>query len=133
MKSYTVFPVIADTSFLISLFVSEDQNHAEAVRIWNQPEVRDVAIPDRVIEELLTVLTYKQGIQFALDTYEKTRASKNTTLRRTSEDEWEQTIASMKTRNKKIGFTDYLLIYLASESEEKVLSFDRQLLCELKK
>jgi predicted nucleic acid-binding protein len=60
--------IIADTSGLVSLFIPNDQNHAEALKAASrlQNEKIDIIIPNSVLVEFLNVMGRKAGHAVAL-------------------------------------------------------------------
>ena len=123
--------MIVDTSYLISLLVAEDSNHSKAVadgQVLTEPAL----VPDLVLEELVSTLTYKRGIEFGLAALEEVRSNKRFTAYSLSSTEAAGTFELMKRVRRKLNFTDYLIVYLAHQRGEGVLSYDRQLLSVLK-
>ena len=123
--------MIVDTSYLIALLVAEDSNHSKAVAD-GQALQEPASVPDRVLEEMVSTLTYKRGIEFGLMALDKVRSNKRFQAYSINPTEAEGTFELMKRVQRKLNFTDYLIVHLAQTRSEGVLSYDHQLLSVLK-
>jgi len=95
--------MIADTSFLVALFIEEDELHEKSINELEKNK-KEILITDRILEETFTVICYKKGVDYALMIYE-----------------------IIKKFRKKLSFADYTVIYLALKDNEKILCFDEEL------
>lgn len=120
--------MIVDSSALVALFVENDEHHIAAIRGFTDKTVALFVIPDRILEETLNVLIYRQGIDFALSVLEKIKANQRFTVSSLSESEHAEVLQTMATLRKKISFEDYLVIYQALKSRQPPFCFDQQLL-----
>ncbi len=117
--------MIADTSFLVALFLPEDELHNKAIiKLEKVKDSEDILILDRVLEELFTVLTYKRGMQYAGNVLSKLDKNKNFFIFRLDENEWFYVIQLAVNTNKKLSFVDYAVISLALKNNEELLCFD---------
>lgn len=124
--------MIVDSSFLVALFDPDDIFHDKAARLLEINLNATLVIPNRVIEETITVLAHKKNVAFALQVLEKLRDNKQVAIKQVSEDEWNEVISLMAERNRPLGFVDYLVILLSNRIKEKPLCFDEKLLKEVK-
>lgn len=117
--------MIADTSFLVALFLPEDELHNKSIiKLEKVKDSEDILILDRVLEELFTVLTYKRGMQYAGNVLNKLDKNKNFFIFRLDENEWFYVIQLAVNTNKKLSFVDYAVISLALKNNEELLCFD---------
>jgi len=119
--------MIADSSFLVSLFWKDDTLHKKALSEFRSSSAT-LSVPDRIIEETMSVLAYKEGWQTALDVLDKIVANRRFEVRHLSREEWSGIVALSKKLNKKISFNDYLVIYLSVREGSIPLAYDSQLL-----
>ncbi len=119
--------MIVDTSFLVALFIPEDELHEKALNEIENNNI-ELIIPDRVIEETFTVMCYKKGLDYALDILEKLKINKDVIIRTINEEEFELIINLAKKLKKKLSFVDYVVIYLALNDRYKILCFDDQII-----
>ena len=123
--------MIADTSFLVALFIEEDELHNEALNeLENNKE--ELTIPDRVIEETFTVLNYKKGIDYALGILQKLDNNKDINIKSYNEKEWNSIIQLISKVRKKLSFVDYTIIYECLRTNEKLLCFDKEIIKTIK-
>ncbi|MFA4983187.1 MAG: PIN domain-containing protein [Candidatus Micrarchaeia archaeon] len=119
--------MIADSSFLVSLFWKDDTLHQKALSEFRASSVT-LSVPDRIIEETMSVLAYKEGWQMALEVLDRIAINRRFELRHLSREEWYGIVALSKKLNKKISFNDYLVIHLSVREGCLPLAYDSQLL-----
>ena len=56
---------ILDTSFLVSLFMSEDENHPKAVELFEKHREDEMLLLDTILFETLTLLNRRKGMAMA--------------------------------------------------------------------
>ncbi len=120
--------MIVDSSALIAFFVEDDQLHAEAISEFKRLENETFIIPDRILEETLTVLIYDRGTNFALSVLQQIRENKRMRIQYTTEPEQLEVFEWMAQLRKKISFQDYVVLYHSVNSNQSPLSFDRELI-----
>lgn len=127
-----VFPVIVlDSSFIVSLFLPEDDNHAKAEQLMSEKKEEDMFLSDLVLFETLTVLSYKKGGAFAQDVYEDLSANRKIHLFNLNEQE-KGDILHIFFSLAKMSIEDASVIYLAKKTNSEALCFDRQIIQHLK-
>ncbi len=123
--------MIIDTSVLISLLVTEDSNHQRAI-LDVQTDSSLFIVTDRVLEELVSTLTYKKDIEFALGALEQVQMNARFEFYSLTPAEAAGVFDWMKRVRRDLSFVDYSVAYLAKQRGEKLLSYDKQLLSLLK-
>ena len=119
--------MIVDTSFLVAFFIPEDELHAESLQIITEiKESANLIIPNRVIEELFTVLVYKKSVQYALEIIRKLENNRNIFIYEIDEEERKVIIRMVQRYRIKMSFTDYVVAYLTLKNNEELLCFDKQ-------
>ncbi|MBI5226853.1 PIN domain-containing protein [Candidatus Micrarchaeota archaeon] len=119
--------MIADSSFLISFFTPDDVNHHQAVQEAKKDSGNVFVVPDRILEETMTAMTYKRGVTFALDLLDKLQKNRQFIVRPTREEEIKATFSRIQLIQRKLSFIDYLVVELSVGLQTPVISFDRQL------
>ncbi|HLC86176.1 MAG TPA: PIN domain-containing protein [Candidatus Nanoarchaeia archaeon] len=118
--------MIADTSFLVALFIEEDELHEKSINELEKNK-KEILITDRILEETFTVICYKKGVDYALMIFEKLKNNKDIIFYQLSEEEIKKIYEIIKKFRKKLSFADYTVIYLALKDNEKILCFDEEL------
>jgi len=124
--------MIVAALFLFALYDNSDSNHLRALDEFETIS-EPLTVTHRVLEELITVLTYKQGVDFALSVLEQTKSNDAFDLFPTEMSVQKEVLELMKKTRKNLSFTDYSLVYLSIQRGETVLTYDKQMLGLLKK
>ena len=120
--------MIADSSFLIGLFSESDIFHDRATEDFASSQTQILLIPDRVLEEMMTVLTYKKGIQFSLEAVEKIQANSRFEIVALDKNDCAAIFALAKKTGRSLGFTDYAVAYFCCRDRSFPMAYDKQLL-----
>lgn len=123
--------IITDTSYLVSLFLSEDQNHNIAIKQFEKNN--EYLIPNIAITELITVIIYKKNISFAKNVFEKIINSQTFYIYNITETEEKEIYNFLFSSETKISFVDAGIIYLAKTKNLDLLTFDKQQMKNSKK
>jgi len=123
--------MVLDSSFLVSFFLQQDENHRKAVEIADKNEEEDKLLPELVLFETLTVINYKKGIAAAKEAYEKMITNQQILLYWLPEAEMLEMLKEFFSHDKKLSIEDATVIYLARKTHSPVLSFDRDLIKEI--
>ncbi len=118
--------MIVDTSFLIAFFLNEDELHEKAINNFKNVNGH-LIIPDRVLEETFTVLCYKKGVVYSLEVINKLKNNKDIIIYKIDYKESELIFEFVADIKKKFSFVDYIILYLALNTHEKLLCFDDEL------
>ena len=121
---------IVDSSVFVSFYHKYDANHARALQVMLELEHKLLVVHPYVIQEVITVLTYKAGnkvaTQFISDIFENAPDVLIPPLN------MQENIEFFKILNKKISFTDATLINLSRTLRLPVVTFDRQIISLLR-
>ena len=118
--------MIADSSFLIALFLEEDENHDIALKEFDENK-GIITILDRVLEEIFTVFTYKKGIAFSIEAVEKILINKRFLIYYFDSGEHKAIFRLIKKVNCRISFIDYCVAYLAIIKNKSLLCYDAEI------
>lgn len=120
--------MIADTSFLFSLFVSDDSNHGKAQALYEKCRLEGsvIRVPEEVVAELYTSMAYKVGREEANLSVSSlfTDASYEILAFAYQKD----ILTYLKEVKAKISYVDAVVIFRSIPTKEQILSFDQQLL-----
>lgn len=121
---------IVDSNVFIAFYYEYDSDHAESVRVMSDLEHKLLIIHPYVVQEVVTVLTYKAGNkvanEFISDIFENAPDVLIPIVTTQGDVEF------FKTLNKKISLTDATLINLSENLHLPVVTFDRQMIALLK-
>ena len=121
---------IVDSSMFVAFYYENDTNHAKAVRIMAELEQKFLVVHPYVIQEVITVLTYKAGnkvaTQFISDIFENAPDVLIAPLN------IRENIEFFKILSKRISFTDATLINLSRDLRLPVVTFDQQIISLLR-
>lgn len=129
----TVFPVIVlDSSFLISLYFPDDENHPKAIRLADENKSEEMLLPVPILFETMTVANYKGGMTFARELYDDLLSNRGLTTFRFSEDDEEELLREFFAHGGKLSVQDASVVYLARKTGSKVLAFDETIIKAVK-
>lgn len=127
-----VFPVLVlDSSFLISLYAVSDCNHHKAVQKFRSSGGESLLLPAIILDETLTVLNYKEGIDAARLAYEKLSDNQGIRVYELSPAE-KAGVLDLFFRLKKLSVADASVVYLSKKFGAQALCYDRQILSKIK-
>lgn len=122
--------ILLDTSFLIGLLVDDDPHNKNALKIFTDFD-EDVIfrIPQDVIKEFITVITYKKSSSYAVHLFEFILQSDDFEIIHDDYSEnYEDTIKLLKNlKPHKMSFTDCSLLAFKQAINCEVLTFDENL------
>lgn len=121
--------VVVDSSVILAYYNEIDDFHAEAVKAANRLEQAIAIVHPYVIQEVVTLLTYRRGVEGARQFLEDIRNADNILVPAVDA---EKDMLYFLQVNRKISFTDVALVRLAKEMNASLLTFDRQILSLLK-
>ena len=130
MERLTGKPIIADSSGLVSLAISDDANHQSAVASAKQlqDESRPIIVPAEVFSETLNIIGRQSGHQLAMGTAEIVLSAGSTFLyEQTSRSVLEKALQQFGTITGSVSFTDCIVMAYADEYKTSdIFGFDRQ-------
>ena len=118
--------IIADTSGLVSLFLSDDQNHEVALKAAEKLRSahKDILIPAAVFVELLNILGRKVGHTTALAAVSELSPP---FLVLTTQTNVSQALIKFEALPQSVSFTDCLVMAVADEyATSDIFGFDKQ-------
>jgi len=116
---------IFDTSFLLSLVLTDDTNHTEAVEVFERMKEGSVFfINELTYVELLTVATYKAWL-IEKDIIKSILSDLGTTFLNSGNTEY---INFFEFLDKKISVTDASILYDSQRYSLEILTFDREMI-----
>jgi predicted nucleic acid-binding protein len=125
--------MIADTSFLVALFLANDEHHEKAVEMSLESGKEEIIALDRVLEETFTVLVYKKGTGFAIECIGKLKANRRILVYSLDKSEEEETFEMAENTGQRMSYVDYAILLVSKKHGQKALTFDRQLEKEIKR
>ena len=119
--------MILDTSLLFAFYAKFDPNHDEAVRILEQmKEAKETLIvPQEVIAELCSVLTYKSSLVDSLAAVEVLLG--DPLYYNADSMHPQQVVLLLKELNASISYTDAVVLLHGRTSRQGILTLDRQM------
>ena len=121
--------IYVDTGAFLARYLSGDQYHKEAVRLWNKLEKsgKPFGTSNGVVYETLTLLARRAGYGFAAERARNMYSSESLTLlRMAQEDEWAAIGFFEKYADKEVSFIDCVSFALMRRTGiEQVFTFDR--------
>ena len=124
-----VFPVkVIDTSYLLSFFIADDENHAKAMKISAENEQEDFVLPNAILHETLTVLNYKRGLEDCKRAYKEITGNKQVTVNFIGEKEQNDIVKWFLENGKGLSIGDASVICAANRLNCEALAFDKDLL-----
>ncbi|MBU0527626.1 PIN domain-containing protein [Candidatus Micrarchaeota archaeon] len=124
--------IVADSSFLVSLFLPNDINHSEAKEIFTKTTDK-IFISNIILYETLTVINYKGGNREKSDAYEKIRSNRSFVIGNLNNSELELILQKFVSAKNKLSYPDISVVYLTKKSKTNALSFDKDLIKAIKK
>ena len=119
--------MLADSSFLVSLFLPSDTNHEKAKKLYSNCRGY-MLIPISVFEETSNIVIYKRGMAACIEMMEQILLNEDIIVYYPDEAEMLEVFELMKKKQKKMSVIDYEVAYLAAQKKEKLLCFDKQIL-----
>ncbi len=121
---------VVDSSFLVALFLPYDINHEKAVDEFSKAE--SLVIPYEILMETLTVLLYKEGIEFVREVYDLIESADIFIVFK-SRKYAESALDMFLNQTDRLSIFDCMAISLAKVLKQELLSFDRNQLREFSK
>lgn len=117
--------IVIDSNIFIAFYNEADANHEHALFAVREFENSTLVVHPYVIQEVVTVLTYRFGLVVAKKFILDIRGSGNITIPGVD------VVGDMQyfsQTNKKISFTDAALVRLVQSMNASLLTFDKQML-----
>lgn len=124
--------IVLDSSFLVSFYLTQDENHENALKLAEKNNSETMLLSEVILFETLTVLNYKGGLQLAKEAFDELMANKQIRFFHFTELEKDEILDLFFKQNIKLSHADVSVVYLARKSRSKVLAFDGKIIKELK-
>ena len=122
--------LVIDSSVIIAAYDTKDTLHERALKIIGRSADKIFYLHPYVIQEVVTVFSYRFGSASAIAFIASLGRSDNVFILSPFVQEEMDFFVKL---NKKISFTDATLIKIATEKKIPVLTFDKQIISILKK
>jgi len=120
--------IVLDSSFLISLFLRQDFNHAKAMGLFEKHRTDEMLLTDEILFETLSVLNRKESMEFTRAAYERILSNSKLTLIYLNENERKEILAEFLAQNTRLSLADVSVVHACKRTLSAALSFDRHLL-----
>lgn len=125
--------IVLDSSFLVSLFLPHDENHARALGLFEKHRSDEMLVTDIILFETLTVLNYKAGVEFAKNAYGQMVANRKLQVVYLNEAERREILEDFFAQKEKMSMEDVSIIRACRKTLSTVLSFDKKLVGKIRK
>jgi predicted nucleic acid-binding protein len=115
---------LVDSSVFISFYAEGDSCHADAVAILSEIESSELLVHPYVIQEVVSVLTYKLGVTAAKKFIADIQQANNISILPVDA---QRDMKSFSARNKKISLVDSALIDISQMWQVPLITFDKEL------
>jgi len=119
---------VADSSFLVALFLPYDTNHEKAKELFTETDT--VIIPYEILIETLTVLLYKENAEFVRVVYETLESTETFIIYLSNQKYLEKSLTVFLNQENKLSYFDYVAISLSKLLRQDLLTFDEKQLKE---
>lgn len=116
--------IFVDTSVWLAFFREKDSFHSLAKEIMLEYETHEIGISVFILEEIITVLTYKEGKQYGKMFVNFVLENNNIHILDIDTTELMKYFVHV---NKKVSFADISLLFLAKRYHGTLVSFDKEL------
>jgi predicted nucleic acid-binding protein len=119
--------VFLDSSFLISYAIATDENHKLAIKIKKKGIFdNECYISNLVINEIVTVIGNKVGLNLAVNTYNAIKDNCSLINEHNIENFNDKVLTIYKNYNSKLSFTDCAILETMKKNNiKKIASFDK--------
>ena len=121
---------LLDSSFLVSLWLPDDSNHENAARLFLEISTGTLLVHPYVIQEVITLLTYKRKTKEVETFLRFVSESRNIIILPVH---IKNEIEVFKKYKQKMSFTDVVLVGVANMLGVELVTFDKQMLRLFKK
>ena len=122
--------LVIDSSVLIAFYHDDEDDHSLAVDILEKSREHNIILYPYVIQEVVTILTYRFGLDMAMKFLSDLPRAENVFMPAV---DLVGDIEYFQKLNKKISFTDSSLVRLAKGLNAELVTFDRQMMSLVKK
>lgn len=123
--------MIVDTSFLYAYYNSDDTHHNEAMNKLKEFN-GTLIISDYILGEMLTLFLYKKSLAAAHLFIETVYDNEAFEVIHFSPLDFQSILETFKSQKRQLSFIDASVVYLAKTMNLDVLTFDQNILKEIK-
>jgi predicted nucleic acid-binding protein len=115
---------LVDSSLFVAFYIEEDSCHADAVAILHEIDSAQLLVHPYVIQEVVSVLTYKIGVTVAKKFISDIQQANNVYVLPV---DVSKDMRSFSLLNKKVSLTDSALLDIAQSWQVPLVTFDKEL------
>jgi len=119
---------VLDTSFLVSLFIIEDENHPKAVEIFEKCSNEEMLLLDTILFETLSLLNRRKGMAAARETYEILLANSKLQVHYLSDAQRKEVLEIFLAQKGRLSLADFSVVHACKTALAAPLAFDKDLL-----
>ncbi len=123
--------IVLDTSFLISFFLTEDQNHAKAVELFEKHREDEMLLLDTILFETLSVLNRRRGMETARVAYEKLTSNSKLQMHYLTDSQRKEVLEHFLSQKGRLSTADMSVVHACKTALAAPLAFDRDLLKQI--
>lgn len=121
---------LIDSSVFIAFYIKDDSCHQEAVELLSEIDSGTMLLHTYVIQEVVTVLTYKANLKLANQFISDVENANNVSILPA---DVVRDIHSFQSLGKRVSFTDSTLLATATQYRLPLVTFDKQLRALMKR
>ena len=122
---------ILDTSFLVSLFVIEDENHPKAVELFEKNREDEMLLLDTILFETLTLLNRRKGMATARETYGMLVANSKLHVHYLTDRQRSEVLELFLAQKGRLSLADMSVAHACKTALAAPLAFDKDLLRQI--
>ncbi|MFA5930067.1 MAG: PIN domain-containing protein [Candidatus Micrarchaeia archaeon] len=120
--------MVLDTSFLVSLFLPEDDNHAKALEMFENHRNEEMLLIDTILFETLSVLNRRHGVEAAKSAYEKLVANTKLQVHYLTDAQRKEVLEQFLSQKGRLSTADMSVVHACKTALAAPLAFDKELL-----
>ncbi|GEM_PF-4886003 len=126
--------MILDSSAIIAFHSESDVHHKDAVELFTKLEKEDnsLIISDYIINKTISVILRKNSLEKSLAVLDSIMNHQKISIHHTSQEEFYEILEVFKKQKESLSFIDCSILWLATKSNLKVCTYDKNLEKELK-
>lgn len=125
---------ILDASVLVAAYIEKDLHHAKAKELLESiPQDERILLNDYLVNEIVTVMLRKYGLQKAKDILEYLTSNSKIAIQHTSEEDFQLIVRRFQKQTSALSFVDCSVLCLSDSGGCKIETFDKALENEIRK
>jgi len=118
---------VLDTSFIISIFLIEDENHPKAVAIFNNHNNEELLLLDTILFETLSLLNRRKGMDEAREVHGKLLACSKLHMHYLSDAQRKEVVKAFLEQKGRLSPADISVILACKTALAAPLAFDKEI------